>query len=63
MKYQRPEEHAYSTFKDSYGELVCSLLGGTDINYVGHMECIHRSRDGEIKDSEHRDTSEMGIWK
>ena len=36
-------ESAYNTSKADNGELVYSLLGGTDLNYVGHRSCVHRA--------------------
>ena len=34
---------AYNTSKGASGELVDSLLGMYDINYVGHRECVRKS--------------------
>ena len=34
---------AYNTSKAASGELVDSLLGGYDLNYVGHMACVRKA--------------------
>ena len=34
---------------DSCGELVDSLLIGTDLNYVGHRACVRKASEGEKK--------------
>ena len=31
----------YSTSKADSGELLDSLLGGSNLNYVGHRACVH----------------------
>ena len=33
------EESAYNTSKAASGKLVDSLLGGSDLDYVGHRSC------------------------
>ena len=43
------EESAHSTSNSAYGELVGSLLGDTDLNYVGHRACIHGASVGARK--------------
>ena len=37
------EERVYNTSKAASEVLVCSLLGGTDLNYVAHKGCVRRS--------------------
>ena len=52
-------ESAYNTYKASIGELVGSILGGTDLNYVGHMACVRGTSAGARKDQKHVDTEEL----
>ena len=35
-------EGSYNTSKEDFRKLVGCLLGGTDLNYVGHMKCVCR---------------------
>ena len=37
------EESAYNTSKADSGEVVDSLLGGSVLNYIGHMESVRKS--------------------
>ena len=37
---RKSSESAYNTSKATSGELVDSLLGGTELNYIGHRACI-----------------------
>ena len=39
-------ESAYNTSKAYSVELVNSLLGGSSLNYVGHMVCVRRASAG-----------------
>ena len=36
-------DSAYNISEADSGELVDSILGGTDLNYVVHMACIRRA--------------------
>ena len=36
-------ESAYNTSNVAIRELVDSLLGGSVLNYVGHMACVHKT--------------------
>ena len=36
-------ESADNTSKADSGELVDSLLGGFDLNYIGHRACVHKA--------------------
>ena len=36
-------ESSYNTSKADSGELVDSILGGSVLNYVGHMACVRKA--------------------
>ena len=36
-------ENAYNTSKAASEVLIGSLIGGTDLNYVAHKDCVRRS--------------------
>ena len=46
-------ESAYNTYKANSGELVGSLLGGIDLNYVRHRECVRKESAGVRKEQKH----------
>ena len=39
----------YKTYKAASGEIVGSLLGGSDLKYEGHKACICGESAGDIK--------------
>ena len=53
------EESAYNTSKAASGELVESILGGTSLNYVGHMECVRGVSSGARKERKHVEMAEL----
>ena len=48
-----PTEIAYNTSKAAIEELVDSILGGTNLNYVGHRACVYGASAGAINDRKH----------
>ena len=42
------------------GELVGSILGGTNLNYIFHITCIRKAITAASKE---RDMVDLGIWK
>ena len=53
------EESAYNTSKEACGEPLGSLLGGTDLNYVGHREYICGTSAGELNEREWSKIADM----
>ena len=53
----------YNTSKSDSGELVGSLLGGTNLNCVGHRECVRRASAETIKKREYLDMTDLDRWK
>ena len=49
------EESSYNTSKAASGELVGSLLGGTALNYIGHMSCVRGASVGARKEQNYVD--------
>ena len=47
----------------SRGELVGSLLGGTALNYIGHMACACGVTSGEKKEQEYMEMEELARQK
>ena len=45
------------------GELLGSLLGGTNLNYIGHRACMIKSSEGSRKERERKELEEMEICK
>ena len=39
------------------------LLGGADLNYVGHRACLHKSSEVARKQRDKKDLEELYIWK
>ena len=60
---QQSAERCHSTSKASRGELVASLLGGSDLNYVGCRSCVRRDNVGAWKERGWGDTVELGRRK
>ena len=56
-------EIAYNTSKADSGELVDSILGGTNLNYVGHRACICRASAGARKERKHVEMVDMDRQK
>ena len=46
------QERRYSTPEASCGELVTSILGGKNLNFAGHRECIRKAIVTERKEWE-----------
>ena len=53
----------YNTSKAASGELVDSLLGGTYINYIGHMACVCRASGSSRKERKQMGMAEMARQK
>ena len=58
-----PVESVYNTSKSACGGLVGSLLGGINLNYVGHRSCICRESVVVIKDRDYLEMSDMDRLK
>ena len=56
-------EHAYSTSKVRFGDMVGYLLGGTKLNYVCHSICAHNDSVESNKEREQKDLSDLGRHK
>ena len=56
-------ESAYTTSKVASGELVDSLLGGTTLNYVGHIACLHGASLAVRRERKHLDMAELARRK
>ena len=56
-------ESAYNTSKVSSGELVDSLLGGSALNYVGHISCICGAIEVARKERNHVELVNLDIQK
>ena len=56
-------ESAYNTPKAASEEMVGSLLGMTNINYVGHRECVHGASARERQEREYPDTADLARRK
>ena len=56
-------ESVYNASKSACGGLVGSLLGGINLNYVGHRSCICRESVVVIKDRDYLEMSEMARLK
>ena len=56
-------QSAYNTSKADSGELVDSLLGGSDLYYVGHRACVHKSSLAERRAKIHVALGEMARRK
>ena len=56
-------ESAYNTSKEASGELVEYLLGGTALNYLGHMSCIHGAIVGTRKERKQVEMAELSRRK
>ena len=50
---------AYNTFKAASAELVDSLLGGSDINYVRHRACIRMASLAARREKMHVELGEL----
>ena len=50
---------SYNISKAAGGELVGSLLGGTNINYVGHRVCVRGANVGARKEREYSEIKEL----
>ena len=59
----KPEELCNGNSKDICEELVASLLGGTDLNYVGYRTCICRSSTGVWKERDQEEMAELVRYK
>ena len=65
-RYTRPRllvEHAYNISMSSYGELADSLLGGIDLNYIFHRECVRKASAGVIKERKRMKIVDLGRRK
>ena len=56
-------ESVYNTSKETSGELVESLLGGTAFNYVGHRACVRRESAGARKERKHVEMADLARRK
>ena len=56
-------ESAYNTSKAASGELLDSLLGGSALNYVGHMACVRRESLTERHTKMHVELGEVARQK
>ena len=54
---------AYNTSKAASGELVDSLLGGSALNYVGHMACVCKTSLAERRTKMHVELGELARQK
>ena len=54
---------AYNTSKAASGEVVDSLLGGSALNYSGHMECICKTILAERRTKMHVELGELSRQK
>ena len=57
------EESVYNTSKADIGELVYSLLGGSALNYVGHMACERKASFTERRAKMHIELGELAGQK
>ena len=56
-------EHVYNTYKSASEVLIGSLLQGTNINYLVHKACIHRSSADRQKHREYLEIKALNIRK
>ena len=56
-------ESAYNTYKAAIGKLVGSILGGTNINYLGHRDCIPRAGAVARKEWKYLEMAELARRK
>ena len=54
---------AYNNSKAASGELVDSLLGGSALNYVGHMACVCKTSLAERRTKMHVELGELARQK
>ena len=56
-------ESENSTSKSEFGELIGSLLGGTDLNYVGHRSYVRGKSVGYRNNREWKEMVKLTICK
>ena len=56
-------DNAYNTSMAACGELVGSLLGSTELNYVGHIACVCRTSEGTRKEGYYLQMTELARQK
>ena len=57
------EESAYNTSKAASREVLDSLLGGSDLNWVGHRACVHKASLATRRAKMHVELGEVARWK